>query len=100
MSENKITKDNLSMVIDDLNNLPLEKKLTREQISKMSYSEIMRFFNLYCETPTHPFFRKKGKIDHLFNFNKTDNFLKKNIKKIISLFKRKHKRNHIYTYYL
>jgi hypothetical protein len=40
-------KDTLSAVIDEMNKIDgLGRKLTREQVSRMSYSEIMEHFGL------------------------------------------------------
>lgn len=60
MTEKNNIIDNLSLVVEELNkNKNLDKNLTREQLSKMSYSEVMSYFN-----------RKKGRRDNLFNFTK------------------------------
>jgi hypothetical protein len=62
-------KDNLSVVIDEINKIEgLERKLTREQVSRMHYSEIMEHFGLEFGDVT-------------FNFGKPG-FFKKFLKKI------------------
>ncbi len=81
--------DNLSLVIKELNeNEYLDKKLTREQVSSMKYSEIKRLYNLNCDSPSHSFFRNKGKLNPLFNFKDPEKLTKRILKKIKSLLKK------------
>ena len=73
--------DNLSLVLNELSENKLlglsGKVLSRKDVSSKRYSEIQKIYNLNCDTPVNEFFRRKGKLNNLFNFRAPEGLLTK-----------------------